>query len=294
MAVGALTACMVLWAANASAAQLRKTIGVSNFENRTNYAGQITLESGMADQLTDSLMRSGNFVVVERQTLGDVLSEQDLAASGRAARSETAQTGKLVPAQVLIKGTVTEFDVKKSGGGARVGYGGFSLGGSTSTAHVAVILRLIDTTSGEVLDSLRVEGKASAGAADFAGAVSGVSFGTEGFARTPLGKALQQTIDNAVVQIVNRLQQVPFTGKIIKVEGDTVYTNIGSRNGVAVGETFDVYAVEQELVDPDTGESLGSEKARVGSIAITSVEEKYSKASSQAGGFFEAGYIVTK
>ncbi|MBN2119674.1 MAG: hypothetical protein JW734_01285 [Candidatus Omnitrophica bacterium] len=283
---------IVLVSPNLLALELKKTVAVSNFENRSGWRGEIKLGDGMASQLTDALIQSGKFVVLERQTLDDVVAEQDLAASGWTRESKTAETGKLVPAQILIKGTVTEFEERSSGSGTGISYGGISLGSSKSSAHVAVIIRIIDTTSGQVLDSARVEGTAKAGGLSI-GVSRDVSFGTSGFKKTPLGEAVQIAIDKAVVQIADKLADVPFSGKIIKVEDGLVYANVGTRNGASVGDSFTVYAPGEELIDPDTGELLGSQKTKVGSIKLTSVEEKFSKASIEMGGGFEKGYIIT-
>ncbi|MBI4390117.1 MAG: hypothetical protein HY580_08045 [Nitrospinae bacterium] len=270
-------------------AALKKTVAVSRFEVSV---GKPALGNGMADMLTDSLIQSGNFAVLERQTLEDIIGEQDLAASGRAAASKAAQTGKLVPAQILIKGTVTEFEEQSGSGGTGIGFGGFSIGSSSTTAHVAVILRIIDTTTGEVLDSARVEGKAEGSGLKFGASVGGVDFGTEGFAKTPLGKATQIAIDNAVLKIVERLKAVPIAGRIVKVAGGDIYTNLGERNGVAPGDVFQVFAPGEELINPDTGERLGSEKTKMGSIKITTVQEKFSKAVPEKGELFEQGFLL--
>ncbi|MGH8598282.1 MAG: CsgG/HfaB family protein, partial [Gammaproteobacteria bacterium] len=107
---------------------MKKVVAVSRFENKTAWKGQVLLDDGMADQLTDALMQSGQFTVMERQTLSDVMSEQDLAASGRAVQSKSAEMGKLVSAQVLIKGTITEFENASTGSDSGVGFGGFKIG----------------------------------------------------------------------------------------------------------------------------------------------------------------------
>lgn len=276
------------------ALNLKKTIAVSRFENKTDSAGQVSLGTGMADQLADALMQSGKFVVVERQTLEDIIAEQDIAASGRAAVSKIAQTGKLLPAQIIIKGTVTEFEAEAGKGSTGISFSGVSLGSSKATAHVAVILRIIDSTSGQVLDSIRVEGEARAGGMKIGLDISGVDLGTEGFKRTPLGKATQIAIDNAVVKIAEKLEKVPFEGRIIKVEDKIIYTNIGARNGVSVGSVFNAYGLGEEIVDPQTGENLGSEKTKLGSIKITSIEDRFSKAVTEVGGNFESGVILTQ
>lgn len=286
--------CIVSWSADVFAAQYKKTIAVSRFENRTNTSGQANLGSGMADQLTDALIQSGNFVVLERQTLEDIIGEQDLAASGRAAASKSARTGKLVPAQILIKGTITEFEAKEGSSGTGIGFGGFSIGSKKTSAHVAVILRIIDTTSGQVLDSKRVEGKAEGSGLKLGIGIGGFNFGTEGFKKTPLGKAMQIAIDNAVIQIAENLDKMPFTGKIIKVSEGIIYTNMGARNGVSADDVFNVYMPGEALIDPDTGENLGSEKTKVGKIKINSVKEKFSKASPESGELFQRGFILTE
>jgi curli biogenesis system outer membrane secretion channel CsgG len=262
-----------VWAAN-----LKKTVAVSRFENKTAWKGQVMLDDGMADQLTDALIQSGMFIVLERQTLGDVMAEQDLAASGRAAASKTAQTGKLTSAQILIKGTITEFENKSAGSGSGLGVGPVRLSNKREEAHVGLIVRLIDTTTGQVLDSQRVEGKATAGGMGVGVSAGVVDFGTEGFVKTPLGKATQITIDNAVAYITGKLKGLPYQGRVIKAAGDEVYIAAGQRNGCQVGDVFTVFSVGEGLLDPETGEKLGQEEKRKGTIKVYDVQEKFSKA----------------
>ena len=277
---------------NTDKARFKKTVAVSRFENKAAARGQINLGRGMSDQLADALVNSGNFVVVERQTLSDVFSEQDLARSGRAARSKTAQTGKVVPSQILIKGTITEFESETSGGGSGLSFKGITLGQESTTAHVGLLLRIIDTTSGEVLASERVEGKAESGGTKIGLSKGGYGFETEGFKNTPLGKATQIAIDRAVFKVIEKLNALPFQGKIINVKGETIYTNIGERNGATPGDVFTVYSAGEDMIDPDTGENLGAEEEKVGTVKITSVKEKFSKASIASGQAFAKGFLL--
>jgi len=283
--------CFGLNSGQVFAENLKKTIAVSRFENKT---GDLTVGEGMADQLADALIQSGKFVVLERQTLEDVIAEQDIAASGRAEVSQTAKTGKLIPSQILIKGTVTEFEAEQQSGGSGISFSGVSLGSSKVSAHVAVILRIIDTTSGQVLDSVRVEGEARGKGMKIGIQIQGVGLGSEDFKKTPLGEATQIAIDKAVLEIAAKLEKVPFEGKIIKITDADVYTNIGSRNDVKPGAVFDVYSLGEGIIDPDTGENLGAERTKVGAIRIASVEEKFSKAVAESGGNFEKGFILAQ
>lgn len=261
-------------------AGLKKVVAVSRFENKTSYAGggQYELDNGMADQLTDALIQSGQFTVLERETLTDVIAEQDLANTGRFQKSQSASTGKLTSAQILIKGTITEFEAKESGSGGGIGFGGFKIGSKSSNAHVGLIIRLIDTTTGQVLNSKRVEGNAESGGFKFGMDVGGVGFGTDSFKKTPLGKATQMAIDNAVEFIAMELRNRPFQGRVIKGVGSTLFISAGAQDGANIGDSFTVYSVGEELVDPATGEILGVEEVEIGSVKVTEVKEKYSKA----------------
>jgi len=274
--------CLLLTTSAAVAAGQKKIVAVSRFENKTSWKGQVSLDDGMADQLTDALMQSGQFIVLERQTLSDVTAEQDLASSGRAAASKSAQTGKLTSAQILVKGTVTEFESASAGSGTGVGFGGFNIGNNRQEAHVGLIIRLIDTTTGQVLDSQRVEGKAASGGVKFGMDVAGVDFGTGAFKKTPLGKATQEAIDNAVNIIASKLKGLPFEARAIKVDGDDIYVSGGERTGMAVGDVFMAYSVGQALVDPDTGEQLGAEQKKLGTVKVYEVQEKFAKAKADA------------
>ena len=269
-----------LFYSHASAEGLRKILAVSRFENKSSYTsgGQYHLGDGLADQLTDALIQSEQFVVLERQTLTDVISEQDMAASGRFQQSRSARTGKLTSAQILVKGTVTEFETKSSGSGTGIGLFGVRVGGKKEEAHVGLIIRLIDTTTGEVLDSQRSEGKAKSGGFKLGLDISGIDFGTEGFQKTPLGKATQVAIDNAVEFIASKLRDMPFQGTIIKVNVDEIYLSASEKNDVSVGNEFTVYSVGEELINPDTGEILGREEKEIGKVKVFQVKEKYSKA----------------
>ncbi len=273
-------------------ARFRKTIAISRFKNRTTAAGQINLGSGMTDQLTNALVQSGNFVLLERESVSSVLDEQDFARGNRTARSTVAQTGKVVPAQILIKGAITEFQLEESGSGIGISYQGFSVGNESSQSHVALILTIIDTTSGQVLDSVRLEGKAKGTGYKFGISYMGIGIDADKFDNTALGKSVQIVIDRAVEAIARNLNQIPFEGNIVTSVGDSYYTNIGYRNNVTGGDIFDVYAPGRELFDPNTGEKLGSLKKKVGRLVVSSPEEKFSKAYSLSGQSFKEGYIL--
>src|SRR5947199_2958272 len=80
------------------------------------YSPQIG--NGMADMLSDALLQSNRFIVLDRQAIQDVIQEQDLAAAGRVSRETGKPMGQVEGADLLIKGSVTEFDPGSAGANA--------------------------------------------------------------------------------------------------------------------------------------------------------------------------------
>ena len=55
----------------------------------------------------------------------------------------------------------------------------------------------------------------------------------------------------------------PLGGSVMKVSGKKVYVNVGSEQGVKVGDTYVIYREGESLVDPTTGDILGVEMSSV-------------------------------
>lgn len=281
---------------------LKKTIAVATFENRASKAsvagggigtvrrkggsgalyGPVDvfdpITRGLADQMTDALVQSGRFRVLDRQIIESIIAEQDLAASGRTTKEgEGARTGKIVPAQMLVKGAVTEFDPGTAGSGQAFNLYGFNLGSSRTEAHVAVIIYLVNTTTTQVIDSQRIEGKAERGGMVWGYQGQKFGFGQAGFKETPLGKATQIVIDRAVEYISQRLAREYWQGRVAKIDGNMVFINSGSSAGIVSGQEF-IACKGINIVDPSTGVSLGHSLNPVGLIRVANVYPDFSGA----------------
>jgi curli biogenesis system outer membrane secretion channel CsgG len=173
-------------------AESKPKIGVAEFRNDTSagwWSG--TAGSDLSGMLTNELAATEKFRVVEREKLGHVLDEQDLGASGRVEKSSAAKIGKLTGAQYLVMGTVSAFQEHTSGGGGGLSFHGYSLGGAKNDAYMAVDLRVVDTTTGEVAFTRTVEAKASSYGIHGSGYVGGLSGGLGKYENTPTGKAIR-------------------------------------------------------------------------------------------------------
>jgi hypothetical protein len=193
-------------------------------------------------------------------------------------KSQSARTGKLVSAQILIKGTVTEYSSSVSASGQKIRVGGIAFGKNKSVAHIGLMLRMIDTTTGEVLDSERVEAKVHSGGNSVNIRSGGLGWGKETKTSPNMQQATHEVIAQAVEQIATKLEDIPFQARIIKASSGTVYISAGAKDGAAIGDQFIVNGVGEEMVDPMTGESLGADEEQIGTVKITQVKEKCSKA----------------
>jgi curli biogenesis system outer membrane secretion channel CsgG len=200
--VGAIALMGVVFAGNVSAAGPKPVVAVAEFLNESGaawWSGGVGWElSGM---LSNELAATGDFKVVERTKLQTVLEEQNLAASGRVAPGTGARIGKLTGADYLIAGTVTAYEEGSQSTGGGIGFKGISLGGNSSKAYLAVDLRVINATTGEIDFVRTIEGTAKSG-----GMSVGISRGGFGGAlsqqkNTPAGKAIRA----ALVEITDYL-----------------------------------------------------------------------------------------
>ncbi len=257
---------------------IKHAIGVKDFENSSGWAGHWKIGDNLSAMLESALYDSGRFIVVEREKLGDVILEQDLAASGRAAPAKkVAQTGKIRLARYLATGAVTEVDESQSGAKGGIRIKGFRIGGGRSEAQVTVIVKLIDTTTGEIVAKERVVGKASNTSAKVGLSVAGMSTDLGGFKKTPLGQAAQDCINKATYFIAKNMEEFPVEGAVVKATSKGVIINRGSLYSVEVGQKLVMETEGEELLDPDTGAILGREDGKlIGKLVVTSVNEKFS------------------
>lgn len=255
----------------------KKRIAVTKFDNKAHGNwGNWQVGDGMAEMLTTELMNTGRFIVVERNALQDVVDEQKLGQSGLVQKDTVTKIGQILGAQIIVRGVVSEFEQNESGGGKGISFGGISLGHKSANAHVAVDIRLIDTTSGQVLYSHNAAGRAESSSMSLGVNLGGVSFGGDEFKKTPIGQATRQAIADAVRFIIDRMEQVPFSAKVVKAEGRKVYINAGSLMNIKPGTKFRAFSVGEDIVDPETGLKLGSEEKALCTVEVRDVQEKFS------------------
>lgn len=268
---------------------LKKRVAVINFEDRAGYGHNVG--QGVSDMLVTALVESDKFTVIEREELDEILKEQGLGQTGLVTPQSAAKVGQLLGVQRIITGSITEFGSKENKVGG--GIGGFNLGVSTTTARVTVDIRIVNVNTGEIVMAKSAEGEDSSTGLDNVG-VQDIDFhNSNTWDNTQLGIASREAINECVEYVTEAMEGLPWQGKIIKANG-TIYMKPGSKGGVQPGMVFSVYRPGEELIDPDTGISLGSEEAKIGTIQYTGDvgEGKAGKAIVKSGTGFAAGDLV--
>ncbi|HCU54274.1 MAG TPA: hypothetical protein DIC36_08370 [Gammaproteobacteria bacterium] len=173
----------------------KKRIAVSAFEFKA-ARGAGDVGRGMSDMLADALINSNRFIVLEREHIKEVIEEQDFGASGRVKRETAAPIGELEGAQLIIRGSITEFEPKCKGGSAL-----FIV--AAQQACVTVNLRIIDAKTGRVVNATTVEGRSGTVGAGLVFATGTLPVGLGGWKKTPMESAIRNCIETAVQHIAN-------------------------------------------------------------------------------------------
>lgn len=265
---------------------LKKTIAVDTFQATEAVGGSVTAD-GMTAMLTEALANDGRFVVVERPGLASVQAEQALAG----VNPETAAArGGLIGASAIVRGAVTKYEANAGGSSLSVGGPmGAMLAGraglKSQRAVMEISLRMIDTSTGQVISTSKAQGTARSSSAD-AGVINPFSGGTAGagtFHNTPIGQAGEDAIGKAVEMIADGMRNIPWSAQVVSADGGRVYVNAGADRNVQAGTVLTVYRQGKVLTDPSTGAVLDVELQRIGTVRVDSVRDRLSTASVVSG-----------
>lgn len=265
-------------------AQGKLRVAVVRFDNNSTWHwwGD-RLGEAAADVFVTALMDTGKFSLIERQKVDEALIEQDFGASGRVTPQTAAKIGNMLGVDLLLTGSVSQFSVNRTGGGFK----GLSVG--VTTGKVVLQARLINTTTGEIVVAAEEKNEKNLVGARYKSANFHQNY-DYGLAN----EVMHPAVKKAVAKIVEKSAGMAtsfHSGRVIKVEGNKVWVNIGANAGIKIGDEFEVIRKGEKLIDPDTGLALGSEEESVGKIVVVEVKEKYSVATIQGGNAQAQDYL---
>jgi len=235
-----------------------QTAGTTNSMDRVVQA--------MDGQLIDRLHNTRKFTVVSRSDLADILKEQKLTASGNvdADDASAAQAFKLAGCQFLLVTTVDSFQDYTE----HAHFEGTDESATRRVIQFSVVAKLYDTTTGKLLESANYQLNNGEVARNPAYVQQKGDLNED--LLTAMARLMSQKISDRVIDVLR-------PAKIIARTDQTVTINRGDGTNIAIGQVWEVFALGQELKDPDTGASLGREEVKVGKVRISSVEPLFSK-----------------
>ena len=239
----------------------RMRVAIAKFDNEANAPAE--LFNTLRSRITDNIINTRKFEVVERQQLNKVLSEQKLAEAGVTEAESAPQSGKLKGAGFVIYGSVLSlgFDENTINSADMVA--------QKKTAIVELQLRFANAETGKIVSSKTIKARKSL--SKLAGSGQTVASNTN-------DQVLQSSIADAAKKVTAALMDLAYPAKVLKVmPDDTILINL-SKEATELDALYEVYEVGEELVDPDTGESLGSTEELLGEVKIVSTKPKYAVA----------------
>lgn len=206
-----------------------------------------------------------------------IRQEQEFAKSGLAA-ADAAAEGQMSNAQSLVQVEVTQFSFGRSSSRVpntekyRV----------SDYCRIELSVQIIDTSRGSVSASFPIKASTTSGTA-MANRIGSAS-----------SAVLDQTLEKAAGTLANMLSDTVFPIQVLTVKGKRLWVNRGNDSGLHVGDVFDIFEPGEELVDPQTGESLGSTETEVGKARVVRINPKVTIVEMTDGdpSYIQPGFIL--
>jgi len=245
----------------------RAVLTQATADGQVNVLEQIA--QGTDPQLVNALSAGGRFDVVARADLPAVLREQSLSASGNVDTldPQTAKQLQLAGARYLATVSIENFQDVVERTVLKGQFGDSNA--ERRTIQMQGSVRIFDTTSGVLLRATSVALNEAA--------VDEILGGVEQTGRKTnalIGKVTALFATTASRAISESLMPARVVGYTM---GQITF-NRTKESGVEMGQIWEVLAPGAEMVDPETGQSLGSEEVHIGWARVTDAGSRFSTA----------------
>ncbi|ARU59148.1 hypothetical protein OLMES_5164 [Oleiphilus messinensis] len=231
-------------------------------EGVSQYAVKHLNLSTLLDEMEASIQKNRKFNLVSRKTevLQELKEEQEFASSQFAA-GNAAQSGQFKNANYLILPTVQDFKFYRSSNPVPNLENKYV---RIDSGMIEVNAQILDTTTGSIKTTFYMKS----------------SFSTEkqvvnSKGGVPSSVYFTKMAKKVASQMTDQLVDAVFPMKVLNVQGKQVFINRGQDGGIKEGETLRVFRPGIALIDPDTGENLGSAETEIGQIKISRVNPKF-------------------
>ncbi len=232
---------------------IKRKVAIGRFSNETQYAKGLfydkendPMRKQALDLLSSKLAASGKFILLERDDL-DVLV------------AEAGEGMNKIGADYIILGSITEYG-RKAEGQQKV----FS-STKTQTVEAGVSIRLVEAATGLIIYSDEAKGFAETSSKQTMGLG-----GTAGFDATLSDKAISAALSQLVENIINKCMDKPWRSYILSIDDGTYIISGGASQGLAAGDTFNVYKKGKVVKNPQTGLDIELPGQKIGAVSVVS------------------------
>lgn len=206
--------------------------------------------------LETQLIKVGRFRVYEINKLEEVLREQGLQESLSGNNTQI----KIDGVDYLVYGAITDMSSEAK----EFNTGGFAT--IRVTNRFGVDIKIVDALSGEIRRAESIVAVIDSGSGVATKSFSNVEVGTNGLVEA------QRIVAKRSAAL---LAESIFPIRVVDIFNDEIYLNYGD-SILSVGDRLKVIQEGREIIDQDTGLSLGSRQKVLGEIEITSADSNMS------------------
>ena len=254
---------------------VKPTVGVLPFTNRVPGQGAPPLGADLAEQLTEKLIQTKRYTVLEPQQTLAVLTRM-AGHNRRSSRTEIPVNTLPRQMRYVIKGKITDYGyLELTDWRDRVATMQMFNKGS---AMVGATLSIVDTQTGHTIAIKTVVGKVNCDRDKLQQAQEQdqMGFASNSFYYTIMGKATKKFLKNAVREIRGLIENPPFQPKIASVVNDQVIINGGRERGIKLHGRYLVRPPSELILDPDSSVQLGYVSGKqIGILEVTQVMRNY-------------------
>lgn len=235
----------------------KKVVVVDKIESKTAKPIATARLGMLEERISDAILNSQKFDLVERKNLDAFLREQGLADSGMAEEEdeEDAEEVGVTVAGYVIYGSVLRCETAMK----TVEIDGVAH--KHCTATLELLIKIGDCKSTKILMSKKKMSTVRLREA----AISST--------RNLEEEAIEEASTQVAVSVVNALIELAYPVKIIKIGKKDMTVNL-AKEMTNVGAIYEVYELGEEMFDPDTNESLGAEEELLGRVKVTRCSAK--------------------
>lgn len=258
----------------------KNRLSINNLENPAGWAAPYNPGIIIAEMLKQTISNQGSFHL---SPTPQPSRESDKPSEGSQLKH---------PIQYILGGNVLHFTPGKPPTRAQII---LNIGEAMKQrAEVAIELELTSHHIGTSIAKKKFIIDSIAGTVPFDLDASAVSFDSQNFQNSSIGKALMDLNHQVNAFMMTTLHPLPLEAEVISVDSEKkeVIINVGHLDGIDFGDIFSVYSVILQYKDPYTQMNLGSGFTRRGVIRVNNVQEGFSTAAIIAGEGFTLGELA--